>query len=302
MRGSRAMLRRIETSALVSSGWSVAEVESWGAKFTITFILRGPSRCSRSTGGSCLNGSFSVARTAAAGISRAIWRSREGRLASMSQFERANALGAVAHQPGYMVLTFPHVERALQHRIALGVVVDLGHVGPLGEIGRLVRPPFGSDPENHGQQVVLARQILQGDVYVVAGVELKIEAEGRFIGGDGTGDILAGLLRLEDCRIGGKEAHHTPIREHDLLGGKRRASRDQRPRRKSATPQNAAPKGNSGRHPHRAPALANVPIPRNSSYRYYAPNAGAECANMSRGANHVAVEHHGEWKEARRGH
>src|SRR5436305_7756531 len=56
IRGSRAMLRKIESSALVSSGCSVAEPESCGAKFTTTFTLSGPSCCARSTGGSCLNG------------------------------------------------------------------------------------------------------------------------------------------------------------------------------------------------------------------------------------------------------
>src|SRR5580765_2743587 len=59
MRGSRAILRRIESSALVSTGRSVADSESWGAKLTTTLILSG-SLGPRWTGGSCLKGSVAA--------------------------------------------------------------------------------------------------------------------------------------------------------------------------------------------------------------------------------------------------
>ena len=49
------MLRRIDTSADVSMGRSVAECEFWGAKLTSTLTFSGLVGGTRSTGGSSLN-------------------------------------------------------------------------------------------------------------------------------------------------------------------------------------------------------------------------------------------------------
>src|SRR5471030_272114 len=87
IRGSRAMLRKIETSAFVSSGCRLAEYESCGAKFTITFTFSGPSADTRFTGGYCLNGSVSPGCTALALMSSAICLSLEGSDAYTSQLE-----------------------------------------------------------------------------------------------------------------------------------------------------------------------------------------------------------------------
>ena len=43
MRGSREMVLKIETSAVVSSGWSAGDSEFCGAKLTSTFTLSGGS-------------------------------------------------------------------------------------------------------------------------------------------------------------------------------------------------------------------------------------------------------------------
>src|SRR5438128_474613 len=56
MRGSRAMLRRMATSAFMSSGCKVAEREFCGAKLTSTFTFSGPSPCWVSGGRSGLRG------------------------------------------------------------------------------------------------------------------------------------------------------------------------------------------------------------------------------------------------------
>src|SRR5262249_15065069 len=64
MRGSREIFRRIETSALVSSGRNEADEARCGAKFTITFTFRAPFGPPRWTGGSSRNNSLSEARIA----------------------------------------------------------------------------------------------------------------------------------------------------------------------------------------------------------------------------------------------
>src|ERR1035438_1948541 len=79
MRGSRAMLRRMEIRAWVSTGWRVAESESWGAKLTITLMLSGSAWGLRAASAGCsMKDSVSAGWTALAGISREICLSLAG--------------------------------------------------------------------------------------------------------------------------------------------------------------------------------------------------------------------------------
>src|ERR1700733_3085705 len=87
MRGSRAMVLRIDTRAVVSSGCKAGESEFCGAKFTSTFTFRGGSLAARWTGGSSLNCSPSARQMAPGAMERLIGRSLGDRLASVSQLE-----------------------------------------------------------------------------------------------------------------------------------------------------------------------------------------------------------------------
>ena len=183
MRGSRAILRRIESRALVSSGCKVADSEFCGAKLTTTFTFSGSSRCSRSTGGSCLNGSLSAgARPRPAAMSSAICLSLAGRLASVSQLEEQTRSVAVAHQPVDVVLSFAHVESALQKGGRPGIVFDGRHGHVLREVDRLVGLVLRHHAENHGELVLRASQFLERNSDIVAGMKLQVEAERRFGG------------------------------------------------------------------------------------------------------------------------
>ena len=64
-RGSREILRRIETRALVSMGCMVEAKLCWGAKLIRTFTLAARSDCTRTTGGSALKNSSSESNRSA---------------------------------------------------------------------------------------------------------------------------------------------------------------------------------------------------------------------------------------------
>ena len=221
MRGSRAMLRRMESRALISSGCRVEEAASWGAKLMTTLTWRGPSRWARSTGGSCLKSWVSKGWTASAWISRAICLSLVGRLASISQLIGADAFGTVAHEPIDVVLALTYVEIAFKIGRTAGIFIDRRDVEVLGKIDRLVGTVLGRHLENHGERVLGPGQFLERHGDVVAAVELEVKAEIRLDRIDVAGEVVADVLGLQNGGIGGEQPDDTigSGSGHQLLGG-----------------------------------------------------------------------------------
>ena len=126
MRGSRAMLRRIESRALMSSGCRVADAASCGAKFTITFTFSGASRTV------AFHRRLLLERLGVGGL-HDVGRDIQGHLLVFGgqrgfdiPIEGADALGAVAHEPVDVVLAFADVEAALEVRGTLSSSVIPG--------------------------------------------------------------------------------------------------------------------------------------------------------------------------------
>src|ERR1700733_15879709 len=87
MRGSREIVFKIETSAVVSSGWSAADSEFCGAKLTRTLTFSGGSMGARWTGGSSVNSSPAARWIAWGAIARFMERSLDPSAASESQYD-----------------------------------------------------------------------------------------------------------------------------------------------------------------------------------------------------------------------
>ena len=81
----------------------------------------------------------------------------------------------------------PRSKVALQIGVALGIFFNDGDVDMLGEVSRLVQMVARLDAEQNIERVFAARQLLQRNGDLVAGVEAKIEAHGRLAGSDGAG-------------------------------------------------------------------------------------------------------------------
>src|SRR4051812_19158580 len=87
IRGSREILRRMDTSALVSIGAMAAAAECCGAKLISTFTFNGVGVCRRVTGGSSLKNSRSDASITPGAIGSFIPASLPDSAAEASQVE-----------------------------------------------------------------------------------------------------------------------------------------------------------------------------------------------------------------------
>ena len=156
MRGSRAMPRKIESSALVSRVCKAGAVASWGAKFDHFHIQGSPSRLTRY--GRLVFERFVVG--AEHGFRRDFQGNRFvfGGYARIDVPEsRADPLGAVTHQPVDVILAFAYVEGALQIGVAPRVLFDIRHIHFLGHVNRCVRMGRGSDPVDHREKIAHSR-------------------------------------------------------------------------------------------------------------------------------------------------
>src|ERR1039457_4596396 len=132
-------------------------------------------------------------------------QARGGEVKNTFPESRAHPLGAVPHQPVYVILAFSHVEAALQIGVAMRVLFDLRHVHPLRHVNRLVLMLIGSNPEDHGEEILRSSQFLQWYAHFVTGMEPKVEAEDGLDLRGCTRKVLAGLLRFQNGRVGVKE-------------------------------------------------------------------------------------------------
>ena len=130
------MFRRIAVRALVSRGCSVADRRFCGAKLTRTLTFSGGSSATRWIGGSSLNCSRSLCWIVPG-------RNRKSHLLVFRRQRRldvpegrANAFGAVTHQPLDLVSTFADVKAALEVGIPLGFLVDGWNFHPVKEVNR----------------------------------------------------------------------------------------------------------------------------------------------------------------------
>src|ERR1035441_8700958 len=90
---------------------------------------------------------------------------------------------------------------------AAGVGVDLGHRKALREIDRIVGFLIGGHAEDHGEQVIAAGEVFEGDADIETGVKLEVETEYRFDGGHGAGNVFANFPGFQDRRIRDDECH-----------------------------------------------------------------------------------------------
>ena len=226
MRGSRKMLRRMDTRALVSTGWSAADRAFWGAKFTSTFTLSGGSLVARWTGGSSLNCSPSARWMAVGAIARDMGRSLAATRGFGIPIGRADALGPVPHQPIDVILAFADIEGALQIGVALGVFFNGRHADMLREVNRLVGMVLGRDAKQDVEQIFRADQLFQRDGDLVSGVKSQIEPKRRLGGSDGAGQVLARFAGFEHRHIGIEDVDVAVEArpEHQNLGARQRSA------------------------------------------------------------------------------
>ena len=138
IRGSREMVLKIETSAVVSSGCSAADSEFCGAKLTSTFTLSGGSMGARWTGGSSLNSSPPARWMAAGAMARLMGRSLDPRAGFGIPVGRADPLRPIPHEPINVIGPLANVECALKIGVTLGVLLNGRNAQMLGEVDGFV--------------------------------------------------------------------------------------------------------------------------------------------------------------------
>ena len=104
-----------------------------------------------------------------------------------------------------MVLTFPNVDSPLQNGVAMGVVFDSWHGHVLRKVDRLIGVVRRHDAEDHGQQVLRARQLLKRNGNVISGMKLQIEAQRSLGGRYRAWKVFARLLRFQNRGIRAEE-------------------------------------------------------------------------------------------------
>ena len=171
MCGSREIWRRIETNAEVSRGCNVAALRVLRRK--IHEDLNVQRRLRRGAlDGRLLPELLTRRLVDGAGCNRhrdLLILGRERRFGIPRT--RAHTLGAVAHEPVDVVIAFTDVECALKECIAGRIGVEVRNPDLLYEIDRLIFMIRRDDAEQQGQHIVAAREFLQRDGHVIAGVE-----------------------------------------------------------------------------------------------------------------------------------
>src|SRR5262245_9939797 len=173
--GSLAMLRRMESSALVSSGWSVVECEFCGAKFMMIFTFSGPSGCSRCTGGSSRNNSRSLGCIAPGAISRAICLSCSGRLTSTLQLLEQTRSERSRMSQSTEYLPSPNSKVPWRYASPLASSSMAGTETLWEKIHRLVRAVLRNHSKDHCEEVFGSCQLFKRNADFVTGTVLHVK-------------------------------------------------------------------------------------------------------------------------------